>query len=1300
MKLASLCPIWRVMHAVGFISHCEERGRPSDWSTLKELLVAAFAPPYESEQNRLLFLRARQRGTLDEYVTHFGSLCLGVRNVDELTRTQVFVEGLTPALRWAVRREHPATVQDAVRAARTALEFQMSEESRQFPAIHERRPRRYPARPLASELSNSSTDYERRRQQRRCFLCGEPGHIAKFCPAAKSPQSPKRQPPVASGAQLLAEPNVLLSCGGMHCSSNDSLVHQLLVFQAYVRDTSLTCLIDTGASHNFLSADLSEKLCLTICQDPASTQVVLLADGVQHVTSMGGANITLEVRNLSFDVRATVIPLRKYDLILGMPWLRANKPVIDFSTNTITFPATGRFFTAEFNVSSNSNPVVDPLPASESNTSNLETISIKEAKAAIKTGGVCLMVTVESPECHNHQQLLSIEAAKFECPDFQRRDLRSVLERHKDIFPDSLPDSLPPFRTVNHDIELEPGHTPPSRPPFRLSHPELNELQKQLEDLLRRGFIEPSKSPYGAAVFFVKKADGTLRLVCDWRQLNKITVKTQACLPSIDDLFDVVQGAKYFSKLDLMSGYHQVRVNPKDIPKTAINTSFGQFQFTVMGFGLTNAPATFMALMNSVLRPFVRRCVVVFLDDILIYSKTWEDHLQDIDNILSALHRESLFCKPSKCVFATSEVKFLGHIITGQTLAPDPDKLAAIKNWPIPSSVKEILQFLGFSNYFRRFIRDYSIISRPLEKLTGKYARFSWSRECQEAFENLQVALITAPVLLLPNVQKPFRIVVDASDVAIGGVLLQQDSNDFWHPVAFTSRRFRAEELNYSLHERETLAVIHALRVWKLYLFQRFELITDNQVVSCLKSKKDLSKREARWLDFLAEFDMDIVLKPGKDNIADAISRQIFADRPAELGVLEGQVSLDSDMLSLLKKGYQSDKYMNHIIECLKSEVKSAYHSRYHWSASNQKLYLLDSPTWRLCIPAGKLRLHLLELCHDNISAGHPGRDKTYSLLSRVYYWPGMYKQVTRYVKSCDVCQHTKGDLPPQNLLQPLPLPKAPWQDLGMDLIVGLPTTSQGHDAIITFVDRLTKYAHFIPTSSSLDAIGAADLYISHVYRLHGLSLSIVCDRDPRFTADMFRHIFKQLKVQLKFTTSNHPQCDGQTERTNRIIAQILRTSVNHRQTNWEEILPICELAYNNTVQSSVKETPFFLNHGWHPRVASDLLGTADSLQTTPGRTCNWLQNQESALKIARDALQEAMVKQAGIADRTRASKVFKVGDLVMVHCNFISTSVSRDQPCAKLRHRWFGPFKVLSVLSATTVKLDFPSSIRVHPVF
>ena len=712
-------------------------------------------------------------------------------------------------------------------------------------------------------------------------------------------------------------------------------------------------------------------------------------------------------------------------------------------------------------------------------------------------------------------------------------------------------------------------------------------------------------------------------------------------------------------------------------------------------FGLTNAPATFMSAMNDVLRPFIRKCVVVFLDDILVFSHSWEEHLADLDSVLTALAREEFYCKRSKCQFASLSVSFLGHVVTGHTIAPDPEKIRAVASWRVPASTTEVRRFLGFANFFRRFVKGYASIARPLEELTGKYSRFSWGQQHQAAFVKLRNALLSAPVLKLANIEKPFRVMTDASDIAISGVLLQCDDQEQWHPVAYTSRRLRPEERNYTALERETLAAIHALRVWKLYLFKPFELITDNQGVTYLKSKPGLSKREARWAEFLADFAVTIKHCSGKDNVADALSRC----SSVELSPVEVSAEQDRDFQSQLERGYENDKKMLAIINRLKNGSGFSKGLPFHWNSAMKRLYLDNGTSWRLCIPCGPLRQRLLGLGHDSLDSGHLGRDKTYQRLARSYYWPGMGKSVDKYVRTCDNCQRSKGDKPRQQLLQPLPVPEEPWKDISIDFITGLPVSADGHDCIMTFVDRLTKQAHFVPTKSTITSEGSADLYFKNVFRLHGLSKTIVSDRDPRFTSSLYQSIFRRLGVTLCFSTPNHPQSDGQTERTHRTIEQILRAAVNHRQNNWEDILPACEFAFNNMVQESTGETAFYLNSGRHPLSVLDVaFWQGDSLPTLDSH--DWLNQQQNALKIARDNIQAALERQSRYANQHRTNRRFKRGENVMVHKDFMSTAASRDQPCPKLKPRWFGPFRILEVLSNSTVRLELPSCCRVHPVF
>ena len=358
-----------------------------------------------------------------------------------------------------------------------------------------------------------------------------------------------------------------------------------------------------------------------------------------------------------------------------------------------------------------------------------------------------------------------------------------------------------------------------------------------------------------------------------------------------------------------------------------------------------------------------------------MFSRSWKEHLDHLDAVLSALHDQSLFCNIVKCEFALDSVRFLGHIVDGIRLRPDPEKIMVVRDWKEPNSVTGVRQFLGFTNYFRRFIEGYSFIARPLEELIGKNKRFSWNEECQAAFaiEALKKALISVPVLRLPDVSKPFRLVTDASNTALAGVLLQKDETEDWHPVAYTSRRLRPEERNYHANERETLAVIHALRVWRTNLFRPFEIITDNQAVTYLLSKKQLSGREARWLDLLADFDMTISHKPGRENIADPISRALLAapdqllnesQASATLATAIGEFCQDEATTKALFEDYATDAYFQTIITKLKEESNNSWKKRYFWS-EDKGLFLMDDQVWRLCIPKGPLRLKFLRMYHQ-----------------------------------------------------------------------------------------------------------------------------------------------------------------------------------------------------------------------------------------------------------------------------------------------------------------------------------------------
>ena len=462
------------------------------------------------------------------------------------------------------------------------------------------------------------------------------------------------------------------------------------------------------------------------------------------------------------------------------------------------------------------------------------------------------------------------------------------MNEFQDVFPIDL-SGLPPDRDVEFTIELLPGTAPISVTPYRMAPTELRELKTQLQELLEKGYIRPSISPWGAPVLFVKKKDGTLRLCIDYRQLNRVTIKNKYPLPRVDDLFDQLQGARVFSKIDLRSGYHQLRIANADVPKTAFRTRYGRYEFLVMPFGLTNAPAVFMALMNKVFQPYLDKFVIVFIDDILVYSRDEEEHANHLRLVLQTLREKQLYAKFNKCEFWLEQVVFLGQLVSGEGIKVDPKKIEAVLNWEPPKNVPELRSFLGLAGYYRCFVEGFSIIAAPLTKLLRKHVEFKWTEACQNSFEELKAKLTTALVLASPSGTGGFVVYNDASYQGLGCVLMQHG-----RVIAYASRQLRPYEISYPTHDLELATVVYALKIWRHYLYgETFQIFTDHKSLKYLLSQKELNMRQRRWLELLKDYDCTNEYHPGKANVvADALSRKVSGRVANLLALREMNVEL------------------------------------------------------------------------------------------------------------------------------------------------------------------------------------------------------------------------------------------------------------------------------------------------------------------------------------------------------------------------------------------------------------------------
>jgi hypothetical protein len=1029
-------------------------------------------------------------------------------------------------------------------------------------------------------------------------------------------------------------------------------------------------LLDSGASGNFVTSQFISKF--NISTLPVRTKAVRLADGklLQVNQMISNVPVTVNQKTVNCDFMVLGELNNGHDCILGIPWLEKANPIINFRKRTIEWRKDKKQMLVPSTIHPmNRNPEVQVEQGDE-------LFMVRVSKATIDTQNPRAQLNEVSTT--TTQPELSISA-------------QQLLKEYSVVFPAELPKRLPPLRgEADLKIHLIPNSSPPSIPPFRMSTVELAELKKQIDNLLAHGFIKPSLSEYGAPVLFVRKKTGELRMCIDYRRLNAITIKNSYGLPRVEELLDSIRGARWFSTLDLNSGYHQLRVHPTDTQKTAFRTRYGLFEYCVVPFGLTGAPAAFMKWMQQLFHHLLDKTVVVFLDDILIYSKTEEEHREHLREVLEILRKNQLYAKPQKCQLFKRSVTFLGHVLDENGLSMEQDKVKAIQEWPRPRNRKEILSFLGLAGYYRRFVKNFSQLASSMTELLKDKVEWNWSTSVEEGFKSLKEVITSGPVLRSPDQSKPFVVTTDASGFAIGAELSQEFEGQL-QPIAFMSKKLSPAERNYPVHEQELLAVIQAIREWKCYLDgQKFQVITDHKSLIYLQKQPHLSARQTRWLEFLSQFDFEMHYKPGKSNVvADALSRRCdYNDTTVQVNAVSE--TIDSSLTKQLIEAQGKDELCQRILK----QALRPTELKLNFSIQEGVVY----KDQRLLVPTDStLKTRVLQYYHDHPLVGHVGSEKTIELVKRDLYWPKMDEEIKLYVTTCHSCQkHKSSHQLPIGLLKPIEIPTQQWSHVSMDFIGPLPK-SNGFDSIAVVVDKLTKFVHLIPTKTTVTAKDFALLFFNNVVRLHGVPNAIITDRDTRFTSVFWRELMKLMQVEQRMSSAFHPETDGQTERANRTLETMLRHYVNERNDDWANQLTAAEIAINNCQQSSTKYSPFYMNYGFNPRFPFLIQSTNRSLEpsTVPAAEDVFKTIQQTTQQAIQN-LTKAQQQQSMYANRKRRKEEFKVGEQV-----YLSTDkLNITSGVRKLNPKFIGPFPISKVINPVAVQLQLPAHLKINNSF
>lgn len=877
----------------------------------------------------------------------------------------------------------------------------------------------------------------------------------------------------------------------------------------------------------------------------------------------------------------------------------------------------------------------------------------------------------------------------------QREELLKLIRKYREIF--SWTGKLEGGKTALGYEQTVPltDNKPAHQPPYRVSPKERDLLNDQIQEMLKQNVIRKSRSSYAAPVRLIPKADGKFRLVTNYRRLNKVVVPDAYPMPRADDILSHLNGFQYFTTLDMNSGYWQIPIKEEDRHKLAIVTDQGLYEYNVLPFGLKTSGGYFQRCMDTVMAGLKWNTVLIYLDDLICGAESWDDHLRRLESIFGRLKEAKLTLNCAKCNFGFLDIKILGHMVNAKGISPDPAKLEAVKKFPRPKGPRDVRSFLGLASYYRKFIKGFADIAKPLTDLTKKEnagKKFCWTRESEEAFQLLKDKLCKSPVLSHFNDLAELELHTDASDRGLGAVVHIVEGETI-HPIAFASRKLLDAERRYSATEKELLAIVWACNYFRHFLWgKKFKVITDHASLKYWTEIKDQSSRLNKLALKLTDFDVDIIHKSGRKHLApDALSRYPVREASEEDVVEIPTLLIVTDEIGRLQREDEQLKQLFQAIEAPESVSRQIIRKARSFFISNNILYRKNYNNNRnvaLTVIPESLKIEVLRGCHDDpVGGGHLGITKTLNKVRARYFWEGLQKEVENYVKSCWDCQSRKRPPgKPYGCMQPIPV-GLPFERVAIDYLGPFPKTKDGNKYIITCVDYATKWAEArsVPNSTAEETV---KFLIDLICRF-GCIKVIQTDRGQTFKSNLVTALLAGLGVRNSFSTAYRPQTQGIVEHYNGTLANMLSMYTGTNQSDWDLYVNMACFSYNASVQESTKRSPFYLLYGWEPTLPIDV-ALAPNVNDQDG-LYRALKLKEVRNQVA-EVIRKEQDRQKEQHDARHQVISFAEGEWVKVYSP--TRQVGKSD---KLQHRYHGPYEIIRKVSPVNYEVEIKRGRRCY---